>query len=206
MPGLGVLAQFPYGYLRRTPVPGLDVALGVTLYQIAETARLAALAAHRGREAATLAVDSVAHVVSGLVPDEGLAPELGAEIARQTARGTLLAVNDVPRNVRQLTRRALRGILRGLENTGIDPEDALAAAAYGAAQGALEAGIAPGDVTQDTVGAARELMRELPLDADKVVEEIQRSVERAVGQSGLMPDAGDPERSGDASGSGAPAG
>lgn len=49
VPGLTFLSNFPFGFLKRVPIPGLDVALGVTVYEIAEMARTATSATVRGR-------------------------------------------------------------------------------------------------------------------------------------------------------------
>jgi MFS family permease len=53
VPGLNFLSQFPFGFVRRAPVPGVDVALGVTAYQIANTAKLATETALRGQRTTT---------------------------------------------------------------------------------------------------------------------------------------------------------
>ena len=50
VPGLRLAAQFPYSYLRH--VPGVDVAIGVTAYQLASTTRAATTAAGRGATSA----------------------------------------------------------------------------------------------------------------------------------------------------------
>ena len=49
VPGLRFVTQFPYSYLRR--VPGVDVAVGVTAYQIASLTENAAAAGARSQEA-----------------------------------------------------------------------------------------------------------------------------------------------------------
>ncbi len=49
-PSNGLLSNFPFSLIKRIPVPGLDVAVGVTAYQIAEAARVATLTAARGRK------------------------------------------------------------------------------------------------------------------------------------------------------------
>ena len=61
VPGLGAMSAFSYGYLKR--VPGADVALGVTAYQVAASAQAAASSASRGREL----VRDVASAVGGVV-------------------------------------------------------------------------------------------------------------------------------------------
>ena len=49
VPGLGFLGQFPYSILRHVPVPGLDAALGVTAYQLADLAKTTTAAVVRSQ-------------------------------------------------------------------------------------------------------------------------------------------------------------
>jgi len=49
VPQYNLVSASTLGYIKRIPIPGLDALLGVTAYQIAETARAATSAAVRGR-------------------------------------------------------------------------------------------------------------------------------------------------------------
>ena len=75
VPGLGFVSYLPYGYLRR--VPGLDVAFGVTTYELASSARIAVAAATRGRAAVRDIAEQVSNVVSYAVNQITDVGELG---------------------------------------------------------------------------------------------------------------------------------
>jgi hypothetical protein len=49
VPQYNLISTSMLGYLKRIPIPGIDAVVGVTAYQIAETARAAANAAIQGR-------------------------------------------------------------------------------------------------------------------------------------------------------------
>lgn len=114
-PGLGFLTQFPYGFLRRVPLPGLDVALGVTAHQLAEMVRVTTVAAARGRRATAMMVKALEGVVVGVwkagQPDESHS----AEVAQQVARGAIHAVEDTSLDAGQLAHYAVMGVVRAFE-------------------------------------------------------------------------------------------
>ena len=75
VPALSLIGNIPLGNPKRVPVPGLDVALGVTAYQIAETAR--EIAAQTGLSEET----AVAKAIEGaLQAAEGIGPEVAARV------------------------------------------------------------------------------------------------------------------------------
>ncbi len=145
VPGVGAMAHLPYDFLRR--VPGMDVAMGVTAYQVAASIKTAAAAAARGGE---VMEDIAGHVGQALSHVAGEAEELGeagADLAHQAAREVMKAVNEVTDDVGELSRRAVVNVLNDLDRTAGDIQDAVSAAAYGAVLGA-------GDMGADVVQAA----------------------------------------------------
>ena len=96
VPGLRFVTQFPLSYLRQ--VPGMDVALGVTAYQIAATTRAAVTGTtFMGRTAksgASVGIRTTAHMVeevTGVLTEivehtTGIG-ETGVDVARHAARG-----------------------------------------------------------------------------------------------------------------------
>lgn len=182
VPGLGSLSTFAYGYLRR--VPGADVALGVTAYQLAASTRAAAVSATRGREL----VQDVAHKVAEALGEasddmEDIAGH-GRELARHATRGALHAGNEMADEIGSIARGAVLGTLRVLASRSISPEEALRGAGYGAVQGALETGTDPAQLAAQAVEAARELATELGVDSDEAASALVAGMLEAAAASG----------------------
>jgi MFS family permease len=168
VPGLGFVSYLPYSYLRR--VPGMDVALGVTAYQLASSARSAVTAVRRGRNMVQDVADQVGNVVSYAMTqasDVGEFSERKAvEIARNATRGALHALDEMADDVEQVAKGAVLGSVKALSWAGIKPEDALRDSGYGVIQGAGEAGANVGQAAAQAVEAAREAAGELDLSED----------------------------------------
>ncbi len=158
VPGLNFLGQFPYGHLKRSPLPGLDVALGVTSYQIADMARKTARAATSTARATV----KIANLVDETISEIGrtasqAAPAQGFEVARETVRGAMHAAGEaMTADVRQLSYAAVTGIARALRGRHSDRQEMLRGAGYGAVQGANEIGADPGEAVLRAMEAARE--------------------------------------------------
>jgi hypothetical protein len=168
VPGLGFVSYLPYSYLRR--VPGMDVALGVTAYQLASSARSAVTAVRRGRNMVQDVADQVGNVVNyamSQASDVGEFSERKAvEIARNATRGALHALDEMADDVEQVAKGAVLGSVKALSWAGIKPEDALRDSGYGVIQGAGEAGANVGQAAAQAVEAAREAAGELDLSED----------------------------------------
>jgi MFS family permease len=150
VPGLSFLSQFPYSILRRVPVPGLDVALGVTAYQLADMAKTTTAAVMRGQRRVTRIAKALEKALTSVL---GTAKDLqthGSEVARQTARGTMHAKKNTDLDVAQLARSAVLGIASTFGRAQMDPRDILRGAGYGVVQGAGETGA---DLTQAAIQA-----------------------------------------------------
>jgi len=180
--GLSFLSQFPYAYLRKVPVPGLDVALGVTAYQVAEIARLATVATHHGRR-------TTARLAKAL--EDGLSAALGAggeesgryrlDVAREAARGSIHALDKLARmDVGKLAHDAVMGVVQALRGSEADTLDALRGAGYGVVQGADEVQGDPGEAAVKAVEAAAEVARQegLPEEVAKA-ETVQGAMQAA---------------------------
>lgn len=154
VPGLNFLSQFPYGILRRVPVPGLDVALGVTAYQLADMAKAATVAALRGQRRVTKIARALEKALTGVGTKDDIEVH-SSEVARQTARGTMLAREAVDLDVGRLAHSAVLGIARTFGRGRMDPRDALRGAGYGIVQGAGETGVDYARAAAKAVEAAR---------------------------------------------------
>lgn len=170
--GLSFLSHFPYGFLRRVPVPGLDVALGVTAYQIAETARLATISAMEGKKTVGRAIGALESALSKLwkVPSDGKPHSV--EIARHSARGAIHALEEVAFvDVGQLSHYALLSVVRSLRRIKADPRDVLRGASYGIIEGASETGADLGKAAQQAVAAATKTAQESGLTEENAASE-----------------------------------
>ena len=158
VPGLNAVSAFAYGYLRR--VPGAEVAMGISAYQLASSTQAAVAAASGGR----LLVGEVARRVGGAldaaIDEVGDVTGQGLELARHAIRGAV-QVGGPSDPVGRVVRGAVLGTIRTLEGQQVPAQQSLRGAGYGAVQGAVESGGDPGATAVAAVGAARELASEL---------------------------------------------
>ena len=166
VPGLNFLSQFPYGILRRVPVPGLDVALGVTAYQLADMARAATVAAVRGQRRVTKIAGALEKALAGVGTRKDMETHSG-EVARQTARGTMHAKEAIDLDVGRLAHSAVLGIARTFGRARMDPGDALRGAGYGIVQGAGETGVDYAEAAAKAVEAARKVAEQAGLSEEQ---------------------------------------
>jgi len=165
VPGLSFLSHFPYGYVRRVPIPGLDVAFGVMSYEIAELARVATTAAARGRGAATRIVGALEDAVSQVWKPGGAVEAHAVEMARQVGRGTMHAVGEVAMDIGQLARQAVLGVGRALRRRRVDPRQVMLGVGQGVVQGAIESGADLREAVSQGLEGAREASGQVGLDA-----------------------------------------
>jgi hypothetical protein len=167
VPGVGALAQLPLDFLRR--VPGLDVALGVTAYQVRASVETAVAAAVRGAELMEDLSPRVSRTLSDLLTEAGQLEALGSDLARHTVRGALGEVGEVSENVEMLARGAVSGVLHALASGSADTREALTNTVYGAVLGAGDVGADVVEVALHSVAAARDSAHRLgigPMDAE----------------------------------------
>jgi MFS family permease len=179
--GLSFLSQFPYGYLKRVPLPGVDVALGVTSYQIAEISRLATIATQHGRRATmqfakALEEDLSAFWRAGVESRKGY----GFEVARQAARGSIHAIDKIARmDVGQLAYQAVIGISQAMRRSRVDARDAIRGAGYGVVQGAEEVQADLSEVALQAIEAAKEVASDAGLSEEVAAAEAARGAMEA---------------------------
>jgi MFS family permease len=158
VPGYNLLSNFPFGYLKKVPVPGLDVAIGVTAYQIAEAARTATLAVVRGQRLTKKIVSSLQNSLAGMWrPREEVG--LGIEITREAARGAMHVLDDKPLTTEKLVVPVATGVVRASSQAGLDPLDGIQGASQGIIQGAIETGTDLTAATIQTIEAAKKVAK-----------------------------------------------
>ncbi len=182
VPGLGAVSAFSYGYLKR--VPGADVALGVTAYQLAASAQAAAASASRGRELVRDVASAVGGVVGEAIDEVEDAAGRGLELARHATRGAAHVGEDLTGQVGRVARGAVLGTLRTLAHRGVAPVEALRGAGYGAVEGAVEAGRDPAEAAAAALAAARAAASELGVSAEEAASALAAGVLDAAAASG----------------------
>jgi MFS family permease len=168
VPVLGFISV-PYSYLRR--VPGMDVAVGVTAYQIAASARTAVTAMSRGRMAVHDVASQIANVVgyaAGQITDVGeLGEKQAVAIARHAARGAIHAMDEAAEGVENVARGALLGTVRALNKKATNSYQVMREVGFGAMQGADEVGADVAQTATQLISGAREAAQELGISEDE---------------------------------------
>ncbi|MCY4623478.1 MAG: MFS transporter [Chloroflexi bacterium] len=159
VPVLGPLTSMSYGYLKR--LPGADVALGVTAYQLAASTQAAVTSAGKGRMLVREVAQAVGDAVDDAIEDVGDFAGHGLELARHATRGAVHVGDDLTDQVGRAARGAVLGTLRTLTRRQVPFLVALRGAGYGVVQGALEGGHSAGEATTEALEAALEAAREL---------------------------------------------
>ncbi len=173
VPGIRFAAQFPYSYLRH--IPGVDVAVGVTAYQLASSTRAAAAATERAEASAGAIARTVSHTVRDTTSSASDLGDAGAEIALHAARGVLHATSEAEENVETLARGALIGTAQALGRSASSPAQALSGAAQGVVRGAHEAGANLRRAVEGTLQGAREVSSRLGLSERESIQSVAES-------------------------------
>ncbi|MFC1934650.1 hypothetical protein ACFLXX_05860, partial [Chloroflexota bacterium] len=157
VPAYNLLANFPLGFLKRVPIPGPDVALGVTAYQIAEMARAATSTTVRGHRLTKKLAKALGNGLNGIWKSREEMKLHGVEVTRQTARGAMHVLDEKPMDVEQVTDSIMQSVVKASGPAGVDPGDAIFGASQGVIQGAAETGTDLGAATLHTIEATKEV-------------------------------------------------
>ena len=182
VPGLAAMSAFSYGYLKR--VPGADVALGVTAYQLAASSQAAVATAGRGRALVRDVTGLVGDVLDKAIDEIDDFADQGLELARHTTRGAIQVGDDLSDQLGRVTRGAVVGTLGTLVRRGVDAREALRGAGYGTVQGAVEAGEDPAVAAASAVQAAREAAGDLGISGDEAAAALAEGALDAAQSSG----------------------
>lgn len=177
VPTPNAAASLPASLLSR--VPGVDIAIGVTAYQLADTARTVTVAALRGRGATVKITRALRKGLAQLWKTGPAPPRHDTEVAREAARGAIHAVDEVPADLAQVAGPALVGIVRALDDASVSPYSAIRGAAYGVIEGAIETGADPGLAATEAIAGARQTARDLKLEEEEAVQEAARGALQA---------------------------
>jgi hypothetical protein len=169
VPAFSFLVNFPFGFLKRIPVPGLDVAFGVTVYQIAETARAAASAAVKGRRVTQKMADEVGKSILRMSRSRKKMKQHGAEVVQHTVRGAMHLVDEKPVKVESLIEQVIGGVITASGQAGIEAHDTLIGATQGIVQGAVETGVDVSDAVKAALKTVRKSSSEIGISEDEAM-------------------------------------
>ena len=156
VPGLSVISHFPVSTLRYVPgIPGLDVAVGVTAYQIASSTRMAVEGVTRGGAVARQIQARVNRAVSDVLHQVDDLGKQGVDVALGATLGAMHAAHDAGIGAERLTDESIRGTFEALSRTRAVPRDILRGAIYGVIRGASETNLQISDVVAQAIEAAR---------------------------------------------------
>ena len=167
MPVLNFISNFSAGNLRRVSVPGLDVAIGVTAFQLAEMARVAAVATVRGRTLTSRLANRLEKELSPTVSSHDAAQMHGAEIARSAARGAMHVLDGRTLDAGKVAAKVVEGVVSASSHLGVVPSEAIAGAAQGIMEGASETSSDLAVVATQAVEAARHVAGAAGLTEDE---------------------------------------
>jgi len=164
-----ILSAFPFSLIKRIPIPGLDVAVGVTAYQIAEAARVATLTAARGRKVTKKLVRALQDNLAMVWKVKTAAKEHGVEITRQAARGAMHVVDDKPLSVENLVGPVATSVVKASSKAGVNPLNGIQGTSQGVVQGAVETGTDVTAAVKETIEAAKEVAKQTGISEDSAV-------------------------------------
>jgi hypothetical protein len=184
VPAYNLAANFPFGFLKRVPIPGIDVAVGVTAYQIAEMGRAATRAAVRGKRLTRGLVKALDNSLASIWKDKESARTHGVEITRQAARGALHAADGTPLAVENLVVPVTKGVVKVAGQAGVNSLNGILGTSQGIIQGAFEAGVDLGLITKRMLEAARKTATQSGLSEKEAVAKATEGILEAAAALG----------------------
>ncbi len=181
VPEMSFFSDFPFSYLKRIRIPGLDVALGVTVYQIAELSRLAAVAALRGRKLTRRLGYSLMRDIAGLTDSKVDMKKYGVEISRQAARGAMHVIEDQSVDIEQVESEIVSSVIRAVTGAGVDLEDAFLGVSQGIIEGASETRSDVGSAARKVIEAAAKVSKQVNISEESAVAKIIEGTLQASG-------------------------
>ena len=149
-PRLGLFGGFSTAVARR--IPGLDIAIGVTAYQLASVMKATVSAVGHGRKALAALAGRVSETLGGVVSEGTDIAKFGEQISQHAVRGAVQAAQADERDLDSVMAETVKGVAAELGKTSAVASDVLFGAGYGAVQGAVESN---GNMGKAAVGAIK---------------------------------------------------
>ena len=183
VPGLSSISQFPLAGLRYLPaIPGLNVAAGVTAYQIASSIRYTVDSIALGSATARQVSAQVGQAVTRASHESRDVTRHGVEIAFGATEGAIRSIAGRGSHGSRFVGATVSGTLTAMRTAGARPADAVKGVVYGALHGANEGDLALEDVVASSLDAVRETADQLGLsERDAVMHAVEAAFEVAEG-------------------------
>ena len=183
VPGLSSISQFPLAGLRYLPaIPGLNVAAGVTAYQIASSIRYTVDGLALGSATARQVSMQIGQAVARASHGSRDITRHGVEIAFGATEGAIRSIASRGSHGSRFVGAAVSGTLTAMRNAGARPPDAVKGVVYGALHGANEGDMELEDVVASSLDAVRESADQLGLsEHEAVMHAVEAAFEVAEG-------------------------
>ena len=168
VPGLNLVASLPLGARRFVPaVAGLDVAAGVTAYQLAASIHSVATTAARSGATVRQVQSRVNQAVSRAAREtENVSPNAPA-LAFGAVQGVIQATVGTGVGAGRIVRSSVLGAIDATAQAAADPLSATRGAVVGAIHSGYETGLNLDSVATNAIGAAREAAVRLGLSQEE---------------------------------------
>ncbi|MCY3921341.1 MAG: MFS transporter [Chloroflexi bacterium] len=171
VPGMNLVGSLPLGRRRFIPaVAGLDVAAGVTAYQLAASIRSVATTAARSGATARQVQSRVNQTVARAAQESDNLRQQGAALAFGAVQGAVQVAAESGISARRLVQESISGLVDATAQAVDDPRAILRGAIHGAIRSGNDAGLSMDAVTTDAIEATRAAAPRLGLsERDAVV-------------------------------------
>ncbi|MDE2903399.1 MAG: MFS transporter [Chloroflexota bacterium] len=170
VPGMNLVGSLPLGRRRFVPaVAGLDVAAGVTAYQLAASIQSVATTAARSGATARQLQSRVNQTIARAVQESDNVRQQGAALAFGAVQGAVQVAAESGIGTRRLVRESISGLLDATAEAVDDPRTILRGAIQGAIRSGSDAGLSMDAVTTDAIEATRAAAPQLGLSEQDAV-------------------------------------
>ena len=170
VPGGGFVSHLPSTTRYVPRVSGLDIAVGVTAYQISAATKTLFDATMRGGSTARGVQRQVASAVETASEGARGASAQGAQIAFGVANGAVHALAEAGTGTTRQFQTVLRTAITATNDAVGDPREALTGAVRGAVAGSVESGYPDVDLPSTVIGQARAVADDLGVAEEEAAQ------------------------------------
>ncbi len=170
VPGMNLVGSLPLGRGRFVPaVAGLDVAAGVTAYQLAASIQSVATTAAQSGATARQLQSRVNQTIARAVQESDNVRQQGAALAFGAVQGAVQVAAESGIGARRLVHESISGVLDATAEAVDDPRTILRGAIQGAIRSGSDVGLSMDAVTTDAIEATRAAAPQLGLSEQDAV-------------------------------------
>ena len=170
VPGMNLVGSLPLGRRRYVPaVAGLDIAAGVTAYQLAASIQSVATTAARSGATARQVQSRVNQTIARAAQESDNLRQQGAALAFGAVQGAVQVAAESGISARRLVQESISGLLDATAEAVDDPRTILRGAIQGAIRSGSDAGLSMDAVTTDAIEATRAAAPQLGLSEQDAV-------------------------------------